>query len=137
MKPLEVLNKIYDFTVRQLAIFLEDYDLDLNEFNDNILDVLDAGIQDSKLNIIYSLAELANAAEIIAGLDKLPYPRAYRKILSEIDNSLLTPELFAEYYAANRQKAAIILAAAYETTKVLKAYDNIIKSTIQEKPSTD
>lgn len=137
MKPLEVLNKIYNFTVKQLVNFLEEYDVDLNEFSKEVLDILDDGIQDSILYDVYSLAELAQAATVIASLDKLPYPRVYKKLLGEIDEYILTKEEFEEYYKANRQTAALILTAALETSKIIKTYRYFVENTIQEKPSTN
>lgn len=137
MNSLEVLNKIYDFTVKQLVSFLEEYDVDLNEFNKEVLDILDDGIQGSILYDVYSLAELAKAATVIASLDKLPYPRVYKKLLGEIDEYILTKEEFEEYYKANRQTAALILTAALETSKIIKTYRYFVENTIQEKPSTN
>lgn len=133
MKPIEILNKIYPFKVRELVLFLEDYDIE--QFED--MELFDEGIQDSKVSDVFSLLELADIAVTVSLSNKLPYPRVYKKLLEEVDKSVLTKELFEKYYNINKQKAALILSAALEVTKILKAYDELVKSIIQEKPSTN
>lgn len=133
MKPIEILNKIYSYKVRELVLFLEDYDIE--QFED--MELFDDGIQDSKVSEVFSLLELAKIATTVSLSNKLPYPRVYKKMLETVDKSVLTKELFEEYYNTNKQKAALILAAAMEVTKILKAYDELVNSIIQEKPSTN
>lgn len=133
MKPIEILNKIYSYKVRELVLFLEDYDIE--QFED--MELFDEGIQDSKVSEVFSLLELAKIATTVSLSNKLPYPRVYKKMLETVDKSVLTKELFEEYYNTNKQKAALILAAAMEVTKILKAYDELVNSIIQEKPSTN
>lgn len=133
MKPIEILNKIYSYKVRELVLFLEDYDIE--QFED--MELFDEGIQDSKVSEVFSLLELADLATTVSLSNKLPYPRVYKKMLETVDKSVLTKELFEEYYNTNKQKAALILAAAMEVTKILKAYNELVNSIIQEKPSTN
>lgn len=128
---LQILNDIYSLPVKEFLKYLDNYDVDIQEFSDNVLDVLDDGIKESKLCHIFTIEELAHAAKVISTFNKLPYPGSYKKALQDVDKTVLTPELFAEYYQANPAKAVTILQAAQELTRLIKCYFDTVTAILK------